>query len=178
MTEARIVPAEGGGMMPDGEEGWFVLNAKDAHWLDGDLGKFTNFEGKSFRFPQLGVNLNVMAPGEPMTMYHREDAQEDFVVLSGECIAIVQGEERPLRQWDLLHCPPGVEHAIVGAGDGPSLVLAVGARTGAEDDGLFYPADPVARKHGAAPEESTSKPQDAYKPFTFRDCGYEEGWLP
>src|SRR2546423_1303938 len=132
MTEARIVPAEGGGMMPDGDEGWFVLNAKDAHWLDGDLGKFTNFEGKSFPFPQPGGTPSGMAPGEPMTMYHREDAQEDFVVLSGECIAIVEGEERPLRQWDLLHCPAGVEHAIVGAGDGPSLVLAVGARTGAE----------------------------------------------
>jgi uncharacterized cupin superfamily protein len=113
-----------------------------------------------------------------MTMYHRENAQEDFLVLSGECIAIVEGEERQLRPWDLLHCPAGVAHAIVGAGDGPSVVLAVGARTGEEDDGLVYPADPVALKHGAAVAEETSLPAEAYKPFTFRKCGYGDRWLP
>jgi len=178
MTEARLVPADDGGLMPDGDAGWFVLNARDARWLDGDLGKYTGFEGETFRFEQLGINLNVMAPGEPMTMYHRENAQEDFLVLSGECIAIVEGEERQLRPWDLLHCPAGVAHAIVGAGDGPSIVLAVGARTGEEDDGLVYPADPVAQKHGAAVAEETSLPAEAYKPFTFRKCGYGDGWLP
>ena len=178
MTEARLVPADDGGLMPDGDDGWFVLNARDARWLDGDLGKYTGFEGESFRFAQLGINLNVMAPGEPMTMYHRENAQEDFLVLSGECIAIVEGEERQLRPWDLLHCPAGVAHAIVGAGDGPSVVLAVGARTGEEDDGLVYPADPVAQKRGAAVAEETSLPTEAYKPFTFRKCGYGDGWLP
>jgi uncharacterized cupin superfamily protein len=178
MTEARLVPADDGGLMPDGDDGWFVLNARDARWLDGDLGKYTGFEGESFRFAQLGINLNVMAPGEAMTMYHRENAQEDFLVLSGECIAIVEGEERPLRAWDLLHCPAGVAHAIVGAGDGTSVVLAVGARTGDEDDGLVYPADPVAQRHGAGVTEETSVPAEAYKPFTFRKCGYEHGWLP
>jgi uncharacterized cupin superfamily protein len=178
MTEARLVPADDGGLMPDGDDGWFVLNARDARWLDGDLGKYTGFEGESFRFAQLGINLNVMEPGEAMTMYHRENAQEDFLVLSGECIAIVEGEERPLRPWDLLHCPAGVAHAIVGAGDGPSVVLAVGARTGDEDDGLVYPADPVAQRHGAGVTEETSVPAEAYKPFAFRKCGYEDGWLP
>jgi uncharacterized cupin superfamily protein len=178
MTEARLVPAGDGGLMPDGDDGWFVLNARDARWLDGDLGKYTGFEGESFRFAQLGINLNVMAPGEPMTMYHRENAHEDFLVLSGECIAIVEGEERQLRQWDLLHCPAGVAHAIVGAGDGPSVVLAVGARTGEEDEGLVYPADPVAQKHGAAVAEETSVPAEAYEPFTLRKCGYGDGWLP
>jgi uncharacterized cupin superfamily protein len=178
MTEARLVPADDGGLMPDGDAGWFVLNARDARWLDGDLGKYTGFEGETFRFAQLGINLNVMAPGEPMTMYHRENAQEDFLVLSGECIAIVEGEERQLRPWDLLHCPAGVAHAIVGAGDGPSLVLAVGARTGEEDDGLVYPADPVAQRHGAAVAVETSVPAEAYEPFTFRKCGYGDGWLP
>jgi uncharacterized cupin superfamily protein len=181
MTEARLVPAEDGGVMPE-DGGWFVLNAKEAHWLDGDLGKYTGFEGKDAgRFPQLGINLNVMAPGEPMTMYHRENAQEEFLVLSGECLLIVEGEERPLKQWDLFHCPAGVDHAIVGAGDGPSLVLAAGARTGAEErgeHGLVYPADPVAQKHGAAPAEETTDPREAYKPFAFRHTGYEEGWLP
>jgi uncharacterized cupin superfamily protein len=178
MTEARLVPAEEGGLLPEGE-GWFVLNAKDAHWLVGDLGKYTGFEGKdAAKFRQLGININVMEPGEPMTMYHRENAQEDFLVVSGECVLIVEGEERPLKAWDLFHCPAGVDHAIVGAGDGPSLVIAVGARTGVEEDGLVYPADPVAQKHGAGPAEETSDPREAYKPFSFRRTGYEEGWLP
>lgn len=177
MTEAKLMPADEGGFVPEGE-GWFVLNAKDAHWVDGDLGKYTGFEGKAARFPQLGINLNVMNPGEPMTMYHREDAQEDFLVLVGECTLIVQGEARSLKRWDLFHCPAGVDHAIVGAGDRPSLVLAVGARTGAEDDGLVYPADPVAQQHRAGPPVETSDPRVAYEPFSLRETAYEDGWLP
>jgi uncharacterized cupin superfamily protein len=177
MTEARLTPVPDGGLAPDGD-GWFVLNAMDAAWLDGELGKYTGWEGGGFRFPQLGINLNVLAPGEAMTMYHRENAQEDFVVLSGECRAIVDGQERPLAQWDLLHVPAGVDHAIVGAGTGPSLVLAAGARTGAEDDGLVYPAEPAAQRHGAAAPETTSDPKEAYKRFTLRKGAYEEGWLP
>jgi uncharacterized cupin superfamily protein len=178
MTEATLVPSDDGGTVPEGADGWFVLNARDARWLDGDLGKYTGFEGPGFRFPQLGINLNVMAPGEPMTMYHREDAQEDFLVVAGECIAIVEGEERPLRQWDLLHCPPGVAHAVVGAGTGTCLVVAVGARTGREDDGLVYPADPVAQRHGAAVDAETREPKEAYARFSFRHCAYGAGWLP
>jgi uncharacterized cupin superfamily protein len=177
MTEAKLVAAEDGGLEPEGE-GWFVLNAKDAHWLDGDLGKYTGFEGKQARFPQLGININVMAPGEPMTMYHREDAQEDFLVLAGECVLIVDGIERPLKRWDLFHCPAGVDHAIVGSGDGPSLVLAVGARTGKEEDGLVYPADPTAQKHGAGVAVETSLGKEAYARFSLRDTAYEDGWLP
>ena len=176
MTEARLTPLPDGGLAPDGD-GWFVLNAKDAAWLDGAFGKYSGWEGGSFRFPQLGINLNVLAPGEPMTMYHREDAQEDFLVLSGECIAIVDGQERSLTQWDLLHVPAGVDHAIVGAGAGTAVVLAVGARTGAEDDGLVYPAEPAAQRHGAAAAETTSDPKVAYGRFSFRKSGYEDGWL-
>src|SRR5437764_8522009 len=133
MTEARLVESEDGGLKPEGS-GWFVLNARDARWLiSPELGWYCGWEGEGeARFPQLGVNVNRMEPGQPMTMYHRENAQEDFLVLAGECIAIVEGEEQPLRQWDLLHCRAGTAHAIVGAGTGPSLVLAIGARTGAE----------------------------------------------
>ena len=177
MTEARLTPLPDGGLAPDGD-GWFVLNAKGAAWLDGDFGKYTGWEGGSFRFPQLGINLNVLAPGEPMTLYHREDAQEDFLVLSGECVAIVDGQERALVQWDLLHVPPGVDHAIVGAGTRTSLVLAVGVRTGAEEDGLVYPAEPAAQRHGAAVAETTSDAKEAYEPFSLRRRSYEEGWLP
>jgi uncharacterized cupin superfamily protein len=115
-----------------------------------------------------------------MTMYHRENenAQEDFLVVAGEAVLIVNGEERPLKQWDLFHCPAGVDHAIVGAGEGPSLVLAVGARTGAEDDGLVYPADPVAQKHGAGVPVETSDAKVAYASFEFPRTGYKQGWLP
>ncbi len=178
MTEARLVESESGGLIPEGE-GWFVLNAKDARWLSGELGAYVPWEGRdAARFPQLGINLNVMKPGEAMTMYHYENAQEDFLVLHGECLLIVDGAERPLRQWDLFHCPAGVAHAVVGAGDGPCLVLAVGARTGSEDDGAHYPADPVAQRHKTGLAEATDSPQEAYKQFSFEWGPYREGWLP
>jgi uncharacterized cupin superfamily protein len=177
MTEAKLVPVDEGGLAPEGD-GWFVLNAKDASWFDGDLGKYTGFEGGESRFPQLGININILAPGEAMTMYHRENAQEDFLVLAGECLLIVDGAERPLKRWDLFHCPAGVDHAIVGAGDGPSVVLAVGARTGAEDDGLVYSADPVAQQHATGVSVETTDTNAAYKPFESRRTGYEPGWLP
>jgi uncharacterized cupin superfamily protein len=180
MSEARLVESEDGGLVPEGD-GWFVLNARDARWLDGDLGKYVGFEGPEARFPQLGINLNVMQPGEPMTMYHRENAQEDFLVLAGECVLIVDGRERPLRRWDFFHCPAGVDHAIVGAGDGLSVVLAVGARTGAEvrgEHGLVYPAEPAAQKHGAAPDFETRDPKEAYAKFSVTRGPYRDGWLP
>jgi hypothetical protein len=106
MTEAPLVPAENGGLIP-GDAGWFVLNARDTRWLEGTLGAYCAWEGlDAARFSQLGVNLNVLEPGMPMAMYHRENTQEDFLVFAGECVVIVEGEERPLRQWDLFHCRP------------------------------------------------------------------------
>jgi glyoxylate utilization-related uncharacterized protein len=27
-------------------------------------------------------------------------------VLYGEALLLVEGQERPLRQWDFVHCPP------------------------------------------------------------------------
>jgi uncharacterized cupin superfamily protein len=178
MTEAPLVPAENGGLIP-AAEGWFVLNARDTRWLEGTLGAYCAWEGAdAARFSQLGINLNVLEPGMPMAMYHRENAQEDFLVLAGECVVIVEGEERPLRQWDLFHCPPGVPHTIVGAGEGPALVLAVGARTGAEDQGLLYPVDATAQKHKAGVDKETSQPADAYAGMTHAWRTYEPGWLP
>ncbi|MGH2970774.1 MAG: cupin domain-containing protein [Gaiellaceae bacterium] len=155
---------------------WFVLNARDAEWIDCDLGKFCNFEPEGGRFEELGINLNVLAPGEPMTMYHREYEQEDFLVLDGDCLLIVEGEEHPMKQWDLFHCPPGIAHAIVGAGDRPSVALAVGARGG--DDRTVYPADPVAQKHGAGVTAETTSAKEAYAGYTFPRGPYQEGWLP
>jgi uncharacterized cupin superfamily protein len=155
---------------------WFVLNAREGEWIDCTLGKYCGFESGEARFEQLGINLNVLQPGEPMTMYHRENRQEDFLLLDGECLLIVEGEERWLRKWDLFHCPPGVAHAIVGAGDGPSLVLAVGSRTG--ESGVVYPADAVAQGHGAGVAVEADSAKEAYAGITFPRGPYKEGWLP
>jgi uncharacterized cupin superfamily protein len=164
------------GLVPDGD-GWFVLNARENRWHDyGPLGAACNFEGKR-PFRQIGMNLNVLRPGEPMTVYHRESHQEAFLVLAGECLLIVEGEERPLRTWDFFHCPGGTAHAIVGAGSGPSIVLAVGARGGRK--GIVYLPDAAALRHGAGPEFETKKSAEAYARFPgSRRSRYLDGWLP
>ena len=164
------------GLVPDGD-GWFVLNARETRWRDyGPLGAGCNFEGKR-PFKQLGINVNVLAPGEPLGLYHRENHQEGFLVLSGECLAIVEGEERPLRAWDFLHCPGGTAHVIVGVGDGPAVVVAVGARGGRK--GIAYLVSPAALEHGAGVDEQTTKYAEAYAryPASTR-TRYCDGWLP
>jgi uncharacterized cupin superfamily protein len=164
------------GLVPEGD-GWFVLNARETRWRDyGPLGVACDFEGKR-PFKQLGINLNVLNPGEPMGMYHRENHQEGFLVLAGECLLLVEGEDRPLRAWDFFHCPGGTPHAIVGAGDGPSVVLAVGARGGRK--GIVYLVAPAAVERGAGVEEETTKSAEAYARFPHaRRSEYGEGWLP
>jgi uncharacterized cupin superfamily protein len=108
--------------------GWFVLNAREACWLQGEgVSASCEFEGAK-EFPQVGIFVRVLGPGEPIAMYRWEADQEDFLVLSGQALLIVEGEERPLRQWDFFHCPAGTKHIIVGAGDAPCVVLAIGAR--------------------------------------------------
>jgi uncharacterized cupin superfamily protein len=165
------------GLRPGGE-GWFIMNARDSRWRDtGTLGVFCNFEGKR-RFPGLGINLNIVRPGEPMGLYHRENAQEDFLVLAGECLLIVDGEERKLKTWDFFHCPPGTEHIIVGAGKESAIVLAVGAR-GRRRKGLVYPVSKVALKHRAGVKKETTDPSEAYGSFAdWKRSLYQEGWLP
>ena len=105
------------GLAPEGE-GSFVVNARDIHWRDtGPLGVYCSFEGKH-RFPQLGINVNVLQPGQRLGVYRRENAQEGFLVGAGTCLLIVEGEERQLRTWDFFHCAPRTEHVVVGAGGG------------------------------------------------------------
>jgi uncharacterized cupin superfamily protein len=161
-------------------EGWFVVNARDARWYHAPgRTAVCDFEGDR-EFQQLGINLSVLEPGQPMAMYHWEADQEDFLVLSGEALLIVEGEERPLKAWDFVHCPPGTKHVIVGAGEGPSVVLAVGARdrsTGPDWGG--YPVDEAALRHGAGVEEETTEPAKAYARFRKREpTEYRDGWLP
>jgi len=151
------------GLVPAGE-GWFVVNTHDVQWVAAaGAGTWTSFEGPDLRFEELGIGLNVLAPGEPMAMYHAEETQEDFLVLSGDAVLVIEGEERPLRAWDFVHCPPWTAHVIVGAGEGPCVVLAVGARR--KGRGLRYPVDETARRHGASVEKETSDPAEAYAGF-------------
>ncbi|HSC92778.1 MAG TPA: cupin domain-containing protein [Gaiellaceae bacterium] len=178
VPEARLEPTEHG-LVPQGE-GWFVLNAREARWRHGPgRAASCSFEGEP-AFPQLGINVNVLGPGEPMAMYHWEADQEDFLVLAGEALLIVEGEERPLRQWDFVHCPPETKHTILGAGEGPCLVLAVGARDRSTGPGWGgYTVDEAALRHGAGVEEETSEPAEAYARFAPRvPTGYRERWLP
>ena len=107
----------GAGLVPS-RGGWFVVNAREARWRDGGpLGKVCFFEAES-EFTQLGINISVLEPGNPMAMYHYEHEQEGFLIVSGEALLIVEGQERPLRRWDFVHCPPETRHVFVGAGDG------------------------------------------------------------
>jgi uncharacterized cupin superfamily protein len=111
-------------------------------------------------------------------MYHYENEQEDFLVLTGEPLLIVEGEERRLRPWDLVHCPPGTRHVIVGSGDGPSVVVAVGTRVSGDEWGA-YTVDEAALRHGAGVEEETALASEAYARFPDeRFTRYEDGWLP
>jgi uncharacterized cupin superfamily protein len=144
-------------------EAWFVKSVRDMRWQENELGATAEFDGGD-RFREFGINLTSLRPGQPMTMYHRESYQEGFLVLNGECLLIVDGQEVPLRQWDYFHCPRDVPHAIVGAGLGMSLVLAVGSRVG--PDVIVYPVDETALQHDAGVERETPHPKEAYARFT------------
>jgi uncharacterized cupin superfamily protein len=178
IPEARLERTESG--LAAAGEGWFVLNAREARWHRGEgRGARLAFEGET-EFPQVGVNLFVLGPGEPIGMYHWEADQEDFLVLSGEALLIVEGDERPLRLWDFVHCPAETKHIIVGAGDVPCAVLAVGARehqAGADWGG--YTVDEAALRHGAGVDRETTDADEAYARFPDRQpTRYGEGWLP
>jgi uncharacterized cupin superfamily protein len=157
--------------------GWFVLNVRDARWFGNELGRYATFESEDVRFDQVGVGVGIILPGQPNAMYHAEDAQEDFLVLSGECILIVEGEERRLKAWDFVHCPPMTEHVFVGAGDGPCVVIGMGARR--KGRALVYPVNEAALAHGAGVEVETSVPAEAYARFSADEpIPCPEGELP
>ena len=162
MDEARLERTEYG--LTPATEGWFAVNIREAAWMTNEwFGAACVFEGDAVSFPQIGYTLAVLEPGRSSGLYHREDDQEDFLVLSGECLAIVEGEERPLRAWDFVHCPPGTEHIFVGAGDGPCVIFMAGAR--AHRGSAVYTRSETALRHGAGVESETSVPREAYAPF-------------
>jgi uncharacterized cupin superfamily protein len=149
---------------------WFVVNASDetARWVErAGFGKRALLEPESEQFPQVGIHLSVIGPGDHSTLYHAEEAQEDFLVLRGSCTAIVEEEERPVRQWDLIHCPPGTRHTFVNQGSEPCVLLMIGARRGA---GINYPVSDLALRHGAGVAVEADSPSAAYAGL--------EPWLP
>jgi uncharacterized cupin superfamily protein len=176
--EARLEDV-GSGLAPV-EDGWFVVNARDAAWLTNEsFGAKCVFEAdvpvlrkrddlSPVKFGQIGIALRVLDPGRPSGLYHAESAQEDFLVLAGECVLLVESEQRPLTAWDFVHCPPGTAHAFVGAGGGPCVLLMLGARTGSRE--IVYPRSELALRHGAGVEEETASAREAYAPYGH--------WLP
>ena len=174
VAEAKLEKTDAG-VVPQGA-GWFVLNARDASWIRSEeRGQDTDFEGGQ-EWSQLGFRIQVVGPGQ-RGMYHGERGQEDFLVVSGECVLVVEGEERRLQAWDFFHCPPWTKHVFVGAGDGPCVIVMVGSR--ADGFEVVYPVSEVAAKHDASVLEETSSPDDAYARWGPEErTRYVEGWLP
>ena len=171
MPEAPLEDS-GSGLAP-ADDGWFVVNVRDAEWLTSEktdaaqVGRSSGaecvFESREFEFPQLAVRLHVLEPDEPNGLYHFETEQEAFLVLAGECKLLVEGEERLLRPWDFVHSPAETEHIFVGAGDRPCVILMTGARS--ESQKAHYPFSELAARYGASAAEETSDHRQAYVGF-------------
>jgi uncharacterized cupin superfamily protein len=184
VPEARMKDC-GAGLVP-ASTGWFVMNARDARWFDkpgqGDslpLTGYDEYEAETF-FPMLGMAIRVVNPGEPTGTYHWETEQEDFLVLAGEALLIVEGEERPLKQWDFVHCPPETRHAFVGAGEGPCVLLCASSRQFQKDGPWgFYCADETAARYNASSPEDTQDGEVADARFPSpQPTRYHDGLLP
>jgi len=142
----------------------FVLNVRDAQWMTHEtFGAGCRFESRDEPFPEYGVNVSVLRPGQPNALYHRESRQEDFLVLAGECLLLVDGEERRLGPWDFVHCPAGTDHVFVGASEEPCAILMIGGRV--PDQELVYPVSELAARHGAGATAETDSPEEAYGSF-------------
>ena len=185
MVSEATLGEYGAGLVPK-SEGWFVLNARDARWFDKPgqghsvpLTGYDEYEAETF-FPMLGMAIRVVSAGEPTGAYHWETEQEDFLVLSGEGLLIVEGQERPLKQWDFVHCPPETRHAFVGAGDGPCVLLCASSRQFQKDGPWgYYCADETAARHNASSPEDTQDTALADSGFPPpREARYPSGLLP
>ncbi len=158
MQEARLEQHESG-LVP-AEDGWFVLNVADAAWDDSEtFGSGTGAEHPDRRFTGVGYHIQVLLPGQPNGMYHHESMQEDFLVLSGECVLVIEEQERRLNAWDFVHCPPGTNHIFVGAGDEPCVIFMTSPRV---EHTIHYPVSELAARHGASVSTATDHPREAY----------------
>jgi uncharacterized cupin superfamily protein len=157
IEEARLEET-GSGLAPAGD-GWFILSLRDAAWETNDvLGDACFFEG-SEPFAEIGLNLRVLRPGQTRVLYHAESSQEAFLVLRGECLLLIEDEERPLRPWDFVHCPAGTAHGFVATGEKPCVILMVGARI--PETTIVFPRSELALRHGAGVETETTSPAEA-----------------
>ena len=173
VEEARLEESEAGRVAVT--DGWFVVNVRDAAWVTSEtFAAACIFEGDEAPFADVGFTLGVLLPGQPSGLYHAESNQEDFLVLAGECLLLVQGEERPLQAWDFVHCPPWTEHIFVGAGDGPCVIFMTGGR--GREKRLVYPRSEVALRHGAGVETETTSPAEAYASQPKFRPGPPESW--
>ena len=174
VPEAELKKTEAG-LMAEGE-GWFVVNARDVSWIRSEeRGQDTDFEGRQ-EWTDLGFRIQILSPGQ-RGLYHGERGQEDFLVVSGKCVLVIEGEERHLKAWDFVHCPPWTKHTFVGAGDGPCAIVMAGSRAGGFE--VVYAVNDVAAKHGASVLEETSNPDEAYAHLGPEErAPYREGWLP
>jgi quercetin dioxygenase-like cupin family protein len=173
----------GSGLAPV-SPGWFVVNANDAAWVRNEaFGNRCVFESSDRvlmdrpdlepqYFTQTGFTLAVLEPGKPSGMYHAESTQEDFLVLSGTCLLLIEEQERPLKAWDFVHCPPGTNHTFVGTGDRPCVIFMTGARR--EGDTIVYPRSETALAHDAGVETETPSPPEAYARFPAWRLGRPE----
>jgi uncharacterized cupin superfamily protein len=155
-------------------EGWFVHNLEEALAVRTERGgALYPLEPREAPFRDVGVNVRVLWQGDPSALYHAEDAQEGFLVLAGECVLIVEEQERRLRRWDYFHCPPGTRHVVVGAGAEPCTILMIGARR--DGTTVRYPVSDVAARHDASVARETTDPDEAYAEWPE---GYEPIRLP
>jgi uncharacterized cupin superfamily protein len=174
IREARLEQREAG--LTPVTDGWFVVNVRDGAWVTNEaVGDAFVIEGDEAMFPDVGFTLAVLQPGQA-TRYHREANQEDFLVLAGECLLLIEGEERPLQTWDFVHCPASTEHAFVGAGESPCVIFMIGARKGWPEKGIVYTRSEVALRHGAGVETETTSPAEAYASLPKWKLGRPESW--
>jgi uncharacterized cupin superfamily protein len=157
--------------------GSYVVNVADARaWEHPIAGVTIELDTPDQPFRDTGINIIVLQPGQPSCKYHSEDVQEDFLVLGGECLALLDGEERPLRAWDFMHCEPHSPHVFVGAGDGPCWILQIGARR--EGSTLDYPVIELAQRYRAAAPKPTASGDEAYADWPHEGKGVTAPWPP
>jgi len=175
VKEARLEQLDAG--LTPVTDGWFVVSIPDAAWVTNDvLGDACILEGDDAPFSDIGYTIAVLQPGQSGGRYHREANQEDFLVLAGECVLLIEDEERPLKAWDFVHCPPNTAHGFVGAGDGPCVIFMTGARKGWPERGTVYLRSELAIRHGAGVEEETTSSAEAYAPYPKWKLGPPTSW--
>jgi uncharacterized cupin superfamily protein len=176
MVEEAELAELGSGLTP-ATNGWFVVNVRDGAWETNDaLGAACFFEGDDAPFAQLGINVRVLSPGHSRYLYHAESDQEAFLVLAGECLLLIEDEERQLGLWDFVHCPPGAAHAFLAVGESPCVILMVGARTAGLEEAIVYPRSELALRHGVGVEKATDSPAEALAAFPRWQRGRPKEW--